>query len=98
MTYLDLANWKTATGWCVDADGKEDGRGNTTKGFTKETCFALCEKSFDFNGCTFDLTDASGKCITYTGDIVGGNNNAAYECFYRSGTQMNFRKIKLFDF
>ena len=95
--YLNLVNWKTEKGWCIDANGREDGRGNNQGGFTKEQCFALCENSSDFNGCTFYV---SGICITYSGDIVGGSGDlsGAYQCFYRKGTPINFREIKHFFF
>ena len=90
---MNLANWKTSTGWCVDAYGEEDGRGNNQEGFSKEECFALCEKSFKFNGCTFANRGDTGICITYSGTIVGGNDNTGYQCFYRAGNQINFRAI-----
>ena len=90
---MDIGNWKIGTGWCIDAKGDEDGRSENRKGFTEETCFDLCKESSNFNGCTFDLVDNSGICITYTGDIVGGNGNPEYKCFYRAGTQINFREI-----
>ena len=78
---------------CVDANGKEAGYSDNLKGFTEETCFDLCKKSSNFNGCTFDTIDGSGICITYSGDIVGGNGNPEYKCFYRAGTQNIFREI-----
>ena len=48
MVYLDLGNWKTEIGVCVDANGKEAGYSDNLKGFTEETCFALCEESSNF--------------------------------------------------
>ena len=74
MICLDLGDWKETTGWCVNATGEEDGRSENRKGFTEKTCFELCKKSSNFNGCTFDTIDNSGICITYSGDIVGGND------------------------
>ena len=90
--YLNLANWKTEKGWCIDHNGKEGGRGKNKKGLTKRECFALCEKSSSLNGCTF--YEPGGDCITYSGNIVKGNGSPSYQCFYRFiGNQINFSEI-----
>ena len=71
--------WKEGKGWCVDANGLEAGRGNNQHGFAKADCYAQCESDPLLNGCTFS---SPGTCVTYSGNIVRGNGNEAYTCYY----------------
>ena len=73
--------WAKSPGWCVDANGREDGRNPNQPNYTEEDCFAQCDNDPNLNGCTF----AHGHiCITYTGNIVKGSNGGGHECYYRS--------------
>ena len=76
-------NWITSAGWCVDANGAEDGRGVNMMHYSEDDCFKLCEKNSDLNGCTFMVSH--GICTTYSGVTVGGNGNGDYKCRHRSG-------------
>ena len=72
-----------STGWCVDVNGVEDGRSTNLFGYGLTDCFKLCEGNSSLNGCTF--LSSQGKCVTYSGYIVAGNGNEAYNCYRRTG-------------
>ena len=84
ITWKNHDIWVIATGWCVDAAGKEAGRNPNKWGLKVDDCFKLCLVDTNLNGCT--STD-TGLCVTYTGDIKGGNGIGAYKCYYH--TRMN---------
>ena len=81
------------TGWCVDAAGIDASRNPSTQNVnTEDDCFKLCLEDPNLNGCTFMSPDT---CITYTGDIKGGNGNIGYKCYHRKGS--NFISFRCFN-
>ena len=73
----------TSTGWCVDANGAENGRSANLMHFSEDECFKFCEKNPYLNGCSFMVSH--GICTTYSGNTVGGNGNWKYKCHHRKG-------------
>ena len=68
---------KEEVGWCVDANGKEDGRIGNQDGMTKETCYAQCRAGSSYTGCAHRGT----TCTTYSGNVVKGSGDSRYTCY-----------------
>ena len=81
-----MSNWVVSNGWCVGENGLENGRVPHEYGLTQEECFDKCRANTNLKGCTHFTSN--NKCVTYTGDVVGGNGWAGsegYKCFHSRG-------------